>query len=1146
MDQNLEKKRKTVEFLYNGLIIFYPEDVASIFALDRKKTYPVITNWGQFSRSEFAEFVFNTTGVEDDLENAARIVKRWKEELEKNTPYPARDIPEELENLVYELERAKERKLADEEIRRIAKETQLESQRHKEKELKKAALQEEPAKTIPVQEEAQEPAKKIEETTEKEAIETKAAATVPNLPQETVVFVKAKEETKPIELSTKEARVLRKNIALATRDPVKFSNKATQAILKNRRVKEITKETPPEVKKVVARAMAVDLTCKLYSLGKQIAGKKDKEKEKTLSVLAPPTNPVWVLSAISDPANPELAKIVKDEEVRKVLIRSAKEVGIEAESFKELAKAYLTPILGEKITNSLYGLDQKVGYELSQIRLPGFSPVYLNNILALYSQQSEAWKDLKEGVGKLPDRFFKLASDSFDFILKNLGEKEKLVGLFSRVKNLFSGFKLELSQGNIYTASQGFLKGLGTEGLDLLKGRLLSFFNFQNIPFSSFLPQSLQFTNLFGAQGFAISAPGEIAAITSETLVASTVGEGTTMLAAATTEVATGLVAETATGALAAGGTAVAGEAVATGVGVAAGSAGGAAVGQAALPFLPLIGAAIGAILGWLLGKLKDIFSWLKRHKDDLAPVLFGGAMIGGVAVGGIFGGALALGGLLGLAGSLAAKAGGLGSVAASAAGYGQAIMTGVTSVVVPAIGIPAIIAIIATPIVVAVILFIINSGAYIVPPGDTIPTFNQGGIAAGNCPLVGPTKISMASYDPYAETGHGSNAYWPRSIQCSYSIPINAMGGCYGPSEPPGSQNNVCKDPISPEDKPLSTCPYYGLAVDVKPQDQASFPDVVLPALCDAGSASCPSMNWTIEQGWFNCGGGSKSSPAECTGEHWGWGVVFTSDDNGHRWKLYLNHIDPASNIKTPITPGGSFPSGAVVGKITQDLAPSSHTHIELNVDGVPVKPDFLCGGTTAIEGLNGWVIETPIDQSNIVASSPSEFSQKTCDWSASKSLSVAVNANYFNSQIKPEGPAGFNGLFTYVVSQRNVEYYSFVIDINGQGKILKSSELPGNFSNYKLAVSGIPFYPTEIDRRARTALGISSGKLYLMTLIAATAPEIESAIKSAGAEQAIMLDGGGSTTLCEANGVPVFGNTIPVGNSIGVKSGIIKSFSR
>ncbi len=120
-----------------------------------------------------------------------------------------------------------------------------------------------------------------------------------------------------------------------------------------------------------------------------------------------------------------------------------------------------------------------------------------------------------------------------------------------------------------------------------------------------------------------------------------------------------------------------------------------------------------------IIGKIRDFISSLKTKegKEKILALLFGSMIIGGIALGGPLGAALVIGGLVPGLGLLATKAGGLGPLGASIGSYGQAFMTGITGVVFPSIAAPLIISFVSIPVAVAIILFVINSGAYIVPP---------------------------------------------------------------------------------------------------------------------------------------------------------------------------------------------------------------------------------------------------------------------------------------------------------------------------------------------------------------------------------------------------------------------------------------------
>jgi len=138
-----------------------------------------------------------------------------------------------------------------------------------------------------------------------------------------------------------------------------------------------------------------------------------------------------------------------------------------------------------------------------------------------------------------------------------------------------------------------------------------------------------------------------------------------------------------------------------------------ATIGQVAIP-IPGVGVVIGLIVNWLIDKGKDLLSWLKRNAPEVAiglgALLFGGGFFLQSTILMGAGGALAAGGFVG-------QAGGVGPPFSNAATGVFGALTGILSLAVASIATPLIVALISIPVIVAIILFIINSGAYIVPP---------------------------------------------------------------------------------------------------------------------------------------------------------------------------------------------------------------------------------------------------------------------------------------------------------------------------------------------------------------------------------------------------------------------------------------------
>lgn len=435
-------------------------------------------------------------------------------------------------------------------------------------------------------------------------------------------------------------------------------------------------------------------------------------------------------------------------------------------------------------------------------------------------------------------------------------------------------------------------------------------------------------------------------------------------------------------------------------------------------------------VAAWIMTGLSAVVNFFKGKGDKegvggtvTTVALFAGGLFL-LPVAPIIGvGVLGAGTLAGGA-TLAGKAGGYGNLASKAGEIGQALLAGGISAAGAGIGIPLLISLVSIPIIVAIILFIINSGAYMVPPRETIsgttespyidvkkeavpdclnrdgcpnlpgsitytvevkakkgtltnihldnkydifgegtnnfevqeiepPTIispidaftfsytvnfdeNQnnsvvydtititadapeqaGAVAAdvasviigtppaSSCPIMGGS-ISTGSYVGDREIGHGSNSYWGSSANCTnYAIP--AFSGCHSPTSSVDTDgNNFCQG--------LSqSCPYYGFATDV---GGSGGTPVFMPSIFGE------SINWKFVR------------KVTINNTAWGWGYLF----EGSGYELYLGHLNNTS-------PPSVLPSGTTVGTLFPGLS-SPHVHIELQINGQYVKPDFLCGG--------------------------------------------------------------------------------------------------------------------------------------------------------------------------------------------------------
>lgn len=200
-----------------------------------------------------------------------------------------------------------------------------------------------------------------------------------------------------------------------------------------------------------------------------------------------------------------------------------------------------------------------------------------------------------------------------------------------------------------------------------------------------------------------------------------------------------GLGGETAATATAVGGTELA--TTATGTAIAAGTEAATATAIAASAVaIPVIGAAVGVVAGWVVTK---VLPWIRRNIEPiLGTILAGFGGLVGLVVAGPIGLMVGVGSGLAIAGGVAggSLSAGVASVAGAFGPIGGAFVSAIAG--------PFIVAIVGIPILIAFVLFIINAGAYVTPQG--------GGVSSNpnsNATLCLPSDGKIAQL-PYCESG--------------------------------------------------------------------------------------------------------------------------------------------------------------------------------------------------------------------------------------------------------------------------------------------------------------------------------------------------------------------------------------------------------
>ena len=223
--------------------------------------------------------------------------------------------------------------------------------------------------------------------------------------------------------------------------------------------------------------------------------------------------------------------------------------------------------------------------------------------------------------------------------------------------------------------------------------------------FIQYIPgASTFFEGLGSSLGIDFAIGGAVpAAEVAGTVVAGEVA--TTAVAGEVAAVGTGIVAtEAATGAI------VAGTTVGVTAGASSGAGIGAAIGAIGGPIVAAITAAIGAFVTWIATKIpwKKVLPVLA----GLAGLYFAGPVVGIVAGVGT--------------GILISSVGSVGGITIAGIGAGIAGLLGSLGRAVASVflSIPVLVTLLTLPIIVVLILFVINSGAYVVPPTGT--SFND------------------------------------------------------------------------------------------------------------------------------------------------------------------------------------------------------------------------------------------------------------------------------------------------------------------------------------------------------------------------------------------------------------------------------------
>ena len=324
----------------------------------------------------------------------------------------------------------------------------------------------------------------------------------------------------------------------------------------------------------------------------------------------------------------------------------------------------------------------------------------------------------------------------------------------------------------------------------------------------------------------------------------------------------------------------------------------------------PGIGQAVGAIAGFIVGKVAGAVA-----------AFFGGTLYAA----GEDSGKLAVAGANALAG--------LGSSVPSAAAGAFAALVEIVTATAIGIGTTFAIILLSIPIVLALILHIINTSSYLVPPSYL--AYNPiGGAGAGGfenrsgCPIL-DGYILVTSYNPNGQTGHGSNSYWGTADRCdNYSLPQGT--GCKAPTDP-GNPTSFCYLNTA-----LTKCDIYGYANDIFSRSGSTSVDVFFPLI------NGQEAFWTYVRGsYFD---NPPSGALQGTNGH---SYAFSTTLNGQSYYLLFTHINYINLTYSP------YPNPESIVNVKSGLkfatlynqGNNTHLHLEVRIDGEYVKPEeYFC----------------------------------------------------------------------------------------------------------------------------------------------------------------------------------------------------------
>jgi len=755
MTEKYELSKEVVDFLYNGCVAFFPDQ----FYPEDQKVAPAVFYSGQ-NKETFEQKLLEATQAES-IQDAIQIVRGWKIALDRGEEVYS-TVPVNIEDLVTLYEKASGQKKEALPVIPQAKDSSTKAQgKEQPKSSEKTSVKEDTDTTniletttpkIPqanTQEQSTSQPNSIKPT---ESILSKETTAVqketlnPNIlpfqktPETTIAKTNSSKtllkrvgsilKREEVEIKKTETKSLETNLYSPLPEPtIKLSKEQLEIVklahqdpqnfadqLKERIIEtsKLNPENPLETES--AEIVAKTFTLKLLNID-------PKDPKITID-----SSPFETLAFFANPKNEELAKIIPDAKAREEISRISLEALYSLEKDSTIATNFV---------NQAFGQDWSPFFIPPQIRKLEAAPEGkipeggINVNLTEFLEQVVSFQTLEKQIKNaiLDEKTYNQLSKPEKARLET--EIKKVAGKVSSATRAFSfitGKKLPPPQGQVVTVSTGWLDtqlatiGISTQGQSLPIAISLNFGSFSSPNILSSPILNFAFDKLINK----IPAVAKL----------NTAISG--MTAKLGSKVATKIAAK----------------AAATKLGAAL-----------AANVIPAIGQVISAITALL--SLKDLASlikvWLKKNQDKLTFIL-AGILVGAFA----------------LTGAPLYLVAGVGVISVSRAASIGTFLGGLffalTNIVLASLVIPMLIVFIGIPILVAIILFIINSGAYVYPPSTKMASLGPGAVVNE---YIEVTKLAYS--EKYPEKGKSSELSFENNqlpLEITYEITIKAKKG--------------------------------------------------------------------------------------------------------------------------------------------------------------------------------------------------------------------------------------------------------------------------------------------------------------------------------------------------------------------------------